>query len=116
MKLVHSETPDQALLIEFSGEMDAAGCADIRPELEQILSTSEQKTVVLDLADVSFIDSSGIGVIVFLYKRFKSRSQALEIVNVQGQPRELIELLRIGSAIPVHMASNQMPGEKQCTA
>ncbi len=116
MEYKRIETPDGDLLIELQGEMDAQGCARIRPELDQIATKDYAKNVVLDLARVSFLDSSGIGAIVFLYKRLKTRDRHLEIINVQNQPRELIELLRLGSAIPVHFAANQdsPAGIKQC--
>lgn len=101
MKILYSVTSDESLLVELVGEMDAAGCADIRPTLEQLLEDAAEKNILLDLGQVSFIDSSGIGAIVFLFKRLKSKGQSLELTNVSGQPRELIELLRIDTAIPV---------------
>ena len=88
------------LLIRLCGEMDAPGCAKIRPVLEQI-SHTENINIVLELSQISFLDSSGIGAIVFLYKRLKARGRTLVIVGVQGQPQELMKLLRIDSAIPV---------------
>jgi len=88
------------LLIRLCGEMDASGCAEIRPELEQI-SHTENINIVLDLSQISFLDSSGIGAIVFLYKRLRARGRTLVIIGAQGQPQELMKLLRIDSAIPV---------------
>ncbi len=101
MKLKSTYTPDGDLFVELCGEMDAEGCAQISSSLEQVVDTAQGGKVALDLNQVSFLDSSGIGAIVFLYKRLKIKKQALEIVGVQGQPLELIKLLRIDSAIPV---------------
>jgi anti-anti-sigma factor len=50
---------------------------------------------------VSFLDSSGVGVIVFLYKRLKAQNRGFEIDGARGQPQELMELLRIDKVIPV---------------
>ena len=92
---------DGDIRIDISGEMDALGCSEIQPFLKEIIDTEDKNNVLLDLSNVSFIDSSGIGAIVFLFKRLKLRNEALVIRGVHGQPRELIELLRIDSAIPV---------------
>ena len=112
MKLDYSDRPDGKLHIELRGEMDAPACSGLRSELEQILDTGNQAVVAMDLANVSFIDSSGIGVIVYLYKSLKANDRTLEIINVQGQPRELFELLRIGTAIPVRPAPEPTPSSE----
>lgn len=95
------DTPGGDLIFKLSGEMDALACVQMRPSLEQIINTKHSNNVILDLSQVSFLDSSGIGAIVFLYKRLKAQDRTLVIVGVQGQPQELMKLLRIDSAIPV---------------
>lgn len=105
MNLEYTNTTDEDIMVKLQGEMDAQGCTHIRPELEQIADSKTSNNVVLNLGQVSFLDSSGIGVIVFLYKRLKAQGRKLEIVGVQGQPQELMELLRIDKVIPVSMES-----------
>lgn len=108
MKLEYTDTSQNILTIGLEGDMDALGCNQVRPSLEKIINTQNNK-VLLDLTQVRFLDSSGIGVIVFLYKRLKAKGRALEIINVQGQPQEFMDLLRIGKAIPVSTHSNSQP-------
>lgn len=104
------------LILSLSGEMDAHGCNQIKPILEEIVATVQTKNVLLDLNDVDFIDSSGIGAIVYLFKRLKAQHQSLVIRGVHGQPKELMELLRIDSAIPISFGSegSQLSGDNQC--
>lgn len=117
MNLEYTDTPNGEMIIDLQGEMDAPGCSRIRSSLEQVVTSENSNNVILNMAQVSFLDSSGIGVIVFLYKRLKAKGRALEIINVQGQPLELMELLRIGSAIPVNAAPNPDPSQEgdQCS-
>jgi anti-anti-sigma factor len=98
-------TTDPELHVDLSGEMDALGCSKIRSTLEEIKNKANQ-TVILNIIDVSFIDSSGIGAIVFLFKRLKEQGREMKIIGVQGQPQELMKLLRISSAIPVTLAED----------
>lgn len=113
MNLQHIDTPNSNMIIKLSGEMDALGCSKIRPELEAIANTA-QLHIILDINQINFIDSSGIGAIVFLFKRLKAQQRSLEIVGAQGQPQELLKLLRIESAIPITAAAEM--GEYQGAA
>lgn len=116
MNLEPSMSVSGDLIIKLNGEMDALGCTEIRPELERIINNERHVHILLDLNHVSFLDSSGIGVIVFLYKRLKARGQDLKLVQVHGQPKELMDLLRIDSAISVNKQTNnnQTSEQKQC--
>lgn len=100
MNIEQLETANNHLLVKLSGEMDAQGCSEIRPELEAI-SSQNRPHIIMDINAVSFIDSSGIGAIVFLFKRLKEQECSMEIVGVRGQPKELMKLLRMDSAIPM---------------
>jgi len=98
MNIEQFDINNENLMIKLSGEMDALGCSKIRPDLEKIMDQI-QTHIVIDINSVSFIDSSGIGAIVFLFKRLKEQNRSMEIVGVQGQPKELMLLLRMDSAI-----------------
>jgi len=106
MKINQMITDCQDLILELHGEFDALGSAKIRQELEAIALQTKPELVFLDLQNVTFVDSSGVGAIVFLYKRLRENSRKLEITGAHGQPRELLELLRIHKAIPVAMGSD----------
>ena len=118
MKIERIITECKDLIIKLDGEFDALGSAEIRLELEKLAHQSSPEYVFLDLQNVSFIDSSGVGAIVFLYKRLKENQRKLRITGAHGQPRELLELLRIHKAIPVVFGNdeNYISEEKSCIA
>jgi len=101
MNIEYFNSENSDYFIKLSGEMDAYGCSQVDSELEKVLDADSVQHISLDIDKVTFLDSSGIGVIVFLFKRLKSSGGTLEISNVNGQPKELIKLLRVGSVIPV---------------
>lgn len=109
MELKYIDTACGDLVVELEGELDALGSVKIRPDLEKIAAEGGPANVTLDMRLVNFLDSSGIGAIVFLYKRMKVQGRNLEISGVNGQPRELMELLRLHKAIPVSWGSAQEP-------
>lgn len=101
MKISVSHKQDNNLELSLEGEFDAQGCKNIREKLEDITSECEGKTLFVNLKNVHFIDSSGIGAIVFMYKRVQAVDGKLHITHVNGQPQELMTLLRVHEAIPV---------------
>ncbi|PKG37916.1 STAS domain-containing protein [Psychromonas sp. Urea-02u-13] len=106
MNIKQVNSSNEHLVIILTGEMDADGCSKIRPDLEAVTQQT-QIHIVLDISGISFIDSSGIGAIVFLFKRLKEQQRTMGIIGVQGQPKELMTLLRIDSAIPLNSGHDQ---------
>ncbi len=86
----------------IQGDMDAYGVLEsgLNNVLER-LADNWDGDVDLDFSEVTFMDSSGIGAIVYLYKRIKASDRKLEIVGVNGQPREIMRNLRIDRTIPI---------------
>ena len=103
MNVEYIDTKNNAFNIKITGEMDANGCSasQIADDLENLLKPETEQHISLDIGNVTFLDSSGIGVIVFLFKRLKSSGGSLEIINANGQPKDLITLLRVDNVIPV---------------
>lgn len=109
MELKYVNTSSGDLIVELEGEMDALSAVRIRPEFEKTAEEGGPDNVTLDMRRVSFLDSSGIGAIVFLYKRLMVQGRKLQLTGVNGQPRELMELLRIHKAISVSWGGGPAP-------
>ena len=84
---------NDTLIVNLEGDFDADIVKKLRDELE-IYSTLET-SIVFDLSKVKFIDSSGIGALVFLYKRLSEKQLDLIIVGINEQPEELFKMLHL---------------------
>lgn len=87
-----------ALVITLSGELDALAVQKLEPMMESL--PGQYRNILLDLRDITFIDSTGIGAIVFIFKRLQGHDAVLRLVCGDGQPRDLLMLLRIDRTIP----------------
>jgi anti-sigma B factor antagonist len=74
-------------------DLDAAYVASIRPYLERLAGADQD--VLLDLSKVGFVDSSGLGALVFLHKRLNSKGHKLKVVGLKGQPLQLFTNLHL---------------------
>jgi anti-sigma B factor antagonist len=79
--------------LHIEGDMDASAMGDMKSLFEEIAQSDED--VRLDMRNVDFIDSSGIGGLVFLFKRLKMAARRLEIINLDGQPKRLFLQLNL---------------------
>lgn len=91
---------DQNLSLDIKGSLDALAVETLRPQFDALVQ--DQTDVVINLGQTDFIDSSGIGAIVFLFKRLRALDRNLRLTGVQGQPLELMKHLRIDQSIPVN--------------
>lgn len=86
---------------QLKGDFDALAVDTLRPVLDAIVDT-DTNDVHIDLSDINFIDSSGIGALVFLFKRLRSQNRHLTLGGATGQPLELLQYLRIDRSIKFH--------------
>ena len=84
-------------VIELHDEFDADVVKTIREDLETYSRLSTN--ILIDVKHVSFIDSSGIGAIVFLYKRMVAKGYAVYVIGLSKQPLELFQLLFLDKTI-----------------
>ncbi len=106
------DTHGTGALVVLSGDLDAVGARSIRPLFEDLLERQDDD-VVVDLSGVEFMDSSGVGALVFIHKRLVTRNRKLEVVGAVGQPLELIGLLRLDKAISVNTRALILPSTSE---
>ena len=63
---------------------------------------AETKLIVLDLSDVSYMDSSGLGAIVGLYVSAKRQRCGLKLINLSPRLKELFRITKLASIFEGH--------------
>ena len=81
-----------SLVVEIMGELDHHHANQIKFELDELLYDPSVKELVLDLNNLKFMDSSGIGVIIGRYKTVKSRNGNVYVTNVNETVSKLLDL------------------------
>ncbi len=86
--------------LSIDGTLDAVTAPELRGVVDQIVN-DKPPAVVLDLSSLRLIDSSGVGVIVSLFKRVRANGGQVKIVGLRDQPRAIFRLLRLDRVFPV---------------
>lgn len=92
-------------VIAIDGEFDA-GLVQATRELFDRITTHSIRDVAIDLSGTRFIDSSGIGCCVFLFKRLREQERGLALIGLHGQPQKLVDMLRVDKVIPSYPDMN----------
>lgn len=87
-------TEQNESVLKIAGELDVVSTHDLKPVVGKITETRPSK-VVVDLSHLRLIDSSGVGLIVSLFKTVRSYEGALAVVGVHDQPLEILKLLQL---------------------
>jgi len=81
------------VVVIVSGEVDTTTVADLHAVFDQLVARGAQNYVI-DLGDVSFMDSSGLAALAGLYKRIRIGQGDVRLCNLRGEMRRIIELTR----------------------
>lgn len=82
-----------ATVVQCRGKVISGTSGDLHAEVKALLASS--KHVILDLTDVTQMDSSGLGAIAGLYISAKATGCRLELINLSKRVRELLSLTNI---------------------
>jgi anti-sigma B factor antagonist len=88
----HERNGSDAVVVRLSGEFDMAGCDDFDAAV-RALSGDGLRQVIIDLAGLTFIDSSGIRSLLNSKRRAEEHGIVLAVrVPEEGQVRQVLEL------------------------
>jgi anti-sigma B factor antagonist len=87
-------------ILKFEGSLDALTVPEVRPQVDLLVERGGIR-VVVDMTGVSTIDSSGVAIIVSLFKRLRSLGGAVRVAGVNGQPKEIFHFLRLEQALAI---------------
>lgn len=92
---------DKQLTIALTGEIDHHGAKKILEELGRKIDLYLPRVCVLDLKAVTFMDSSGIAVIINALRRMKELDGQVRVKNVPPQPMKVLKTAGIQRIVSV---------------
>jgi anti-sigma B factor antagonist len=87
---------DGSATVRLQGEVDLANVAALRREVEDLLQNDPSR-LVFDLAELSFVDSSGLALLV----EAAERAHEVEVRNPSALVRRIIEGTGLAQVLPM---------------
>ena len=103
---IEVQRTEQRTLVTLSGELDAYTASSLYDQLSD-LEVEDAHNVVLDLAQVTFMDSTGLAVIVTEHKRLKHSDGALTIFSPPSSVRRLFEITGLTAVLDIVPATEE---------
>ncbi|MBO4433793.1 MAG: STAS domain-containing protein [Clostridia bacterium] len=76
----------------LSGEIDHHSAAGMREKIDNAVDSNMPSALVLDFGNVSFMDSSGIGLVMGRYKNLQKTGAKLHIIGASEQISKIMKL------------------------
>ncbi len=89
---VKTEFNDETLYCFLSGEIDHHSSFAIRLEIDDKIENSRPKHTILDFTDVTFMDSSGIGLVMGRYKLCSQYEGTLTVCGLSDSSYKVMKL------------------------
>jgi len=88
---IKTNEKDGVLIMEIQGEINISTSPELKKSFERI----DAKKVVINMASVAYVDSSGLATLVELLKRLKTRGGNLNLSQVTEKVRSLFEITKL---------------------
>ena len=98
---IQVKSVDRNLLLELSGELDHHGARNTLREVELAIDAALPRMLVLDFAGITFMDSSGIALILRAQQRMQLLDGSLQVRNVPAQARRVLDAAGIARLVSI---------------
>ncbi|HOP64038.1 MAG TPA: STAS domain-containing protein [Spirochaetota bacterium] len=103
---ISSRVRGEVVILDISGEIDLYNAPEIKDIVNKLI---EQKkySVVINLKEVTYIDSSGIGALISSLSNLKKYHGGLKIINVFASVKKVFELTKLTSFFEIYDSEDE---------
>jgi anti-anti-sigma factor len=94
--------------VTVRGEIDRDTIAQLREGMEQIIPVLEANTLILDLENLAFINSEGIGYLTDVYNRLSESGKNIAILKASARIMDIFQLVGINQIIPCYTSEEEI--------
>ncbi|MBE6995903.1 MAG: STAS domain-containing protein [Ruminococcaceae bacterium] len=98
---IQAKSADRNLLLELRGELDHHGAKDALRELELAVDAALPRRLVMDLSGVTFMDSSGIALLLRAQQRMQLLEGSLLVCGVPPQAKRVLDAAGISRLVTI---------------
>lgn len=96
-------------VLEVQGEVDLYTSSQLRDAILRLTEEGENR-IVIDLTNVSFMDSSGLGILVAALKRARERGGEVALVFGEGSVQKILGITGLDKVFPTHSSVGEATG------
>lgn len=97
---IKSKNYNNTLYVMLCGELDEHSATHTRVTLDETFSCRGFKQVIIDLSELDFMDSTGIGVLIGRYKKMKEKNIPIFIANPSTHAEKIFKMTGLYDIMP----------------
>lgn len=94
-------------VIDMAGRITLGEGSELLHDLVRQNLESGHKKIVLNLAGINYIDSTGLGELVSAYRQVKSQDGELKLMNLNKKVTDLLQITRLYTVFDIHIDEAQ---------
>ena len=94
-------------IISLKGELDLYKTGKLKRELLEVIGDTAE-SLIIDMTDLSYMDSSGIALMAFLQKSVKSKSGSFAFVNINDEIMNVLKLAALDNFFKIYDSMDQI--------
>lgn len=98
---IEKTTSETGVQLAVTGEVDVSNASELRAQIDAVLTPDFSGELVVDLSQVPYIDSTGIGVLVGAAHRASEASSTLVVARPQKNVERVLGLLGVGADLNI---------------
>ena len=91
---IAEEHIDSVHVVKIAGELTASCASELKDKVASMIK-AEKTALLVDMSEIGFIDSSGLGALVACLQRLSEAGGVLKIANLQDHPKRVFYLTRL---------------------
>ena len=99
---------NKTLYIQMKGEIDHHSVQGLREKIDHTFDPTDCRQIVFDFENVTFMDSSGIGMIIGRYKNAKKRGGTVSIVGMNPEVGRIFQISGLAKIIDSYATLEEM--------
>ena len=108
MKLVTKVLDNSVTILEITGSVVLGKSADeLSKELSSLLGDDMVESVILNMENINYIDSTGLGEVVGHLTRYKENGKRLRLVKPNETVVKLMELTRLDQIVKIYQSEEE---------
>jgi anti-sigma B factor antagonist len=108
MKIVKKVLDNSVIILDITGEISLGeSAAQLSAELSKLLAEQEVECVVLDLENINYMDSTGLGEVVGYLSRFQDSGKRLKLVNPNQTIMKLMRLTGLDEIFKIYASEEE---------
>ena len=101
------DTQDERIVVHVAGEVDLANAPELDQQLASVMSETPSQLIV-DLTNVTFMDSTGLGILVRALKRSRELEIRLDLIVTNERVLKVIGITGLDTVLPIHSSMDSI--------